>query len=66
MSVKFEKLQGRIRAYVQDTDIYDVDSEGYVTDKGRRIDAGEFLDQLVYAGVISPEAAEAQDYKDWL
>jgi len=64
--IKFDKLKGRIRNFVISSGYYEVDNEGYVTEGGKRIDADELLLEMVYAGAISPEDAEAQDYREWI
>lgn len=64
--IKFDKLINPMRDYVMDSDIYDIDDEGYVTEDGKRIDYDELLTQMEYVGKLTPEQVEAeqQNYKE--
>ena len=61
---KFEKLKSPMRDYVIDSDIYDIDEEGYVTEDGTRIDYDALITQMVYAERITPEQGEAEE-QNW-
>jgi hypothetical protein len=61
--IKFDKLKYPMRDYVMDSDIYDIDSEGYVTEDGARIDYDDLITQMVYAETITPEQGEAEEQK---